>query len=503
MTARRRSPLLSAASLLRLRRLVPLPIALAASPALAAAPAAAAVTVSANPALRPASFQRSLTDYVSRCVPGKPLVLTINATGGEKVAIGSGKPKSGKFTASLNRKAGGGVTLRISSPTKPGTYHIRCLPTDFPRWGAKRPGTPQAQWYVVTPNGTLQKGYLAIFDSHAVPVWWRRAAAYGPWDAKLMPDRTIAWTHYEGNPFGFPGAYGYELHRFDGSFVKRVQAFGTPTDTHELTQRPNGNYLVISYEPRTGVDLTAYGGPANAKVYDGAIQELDPSGKVVWEWHSQDHVALSETGRWWPKLVSDQNNRPAAERFYDLVHLNSIEPDGDGFIVSARHLDAVFRINRATKQIDWKLGGVNRPGESLLLAGGDPYGDQPFGGQHDAHLYKDGTLTVYDNETLKDRAPRAVRYSVDPLKHTATFVEAHGDSRATVSNFAGSARKLPGGNWVVYWGGSTLVSEQTDKGKPVFSISFRDNRWGYRAVPIVPGQVSAKTLRSGMDTMSK
>ena len=39
---------------------------------------------------------------------------------------------------------------------------------------------------------------------------------------------------------------------------------GTPTDRHELQLLPNGDYVVVGYKPRSGVDLSPYGGPANA-----------------------------------------------------------------------------------------------------------------------------------------------------------------------------------------------------------------------------------------------
>jgi hypothetical protein len=56
---------------------------------------------------------------------------------------------------------------------------------------------------------------------------------------------------------------------------------------------------------------------------------------------------------------------------------------------------------------------------------------------------------------------------------------------------------------VVYWGGTTLVTEQRPSGKKVLAIFFRNNAWGYRAVPIEPGQISARTLRRGMDRMTR
>jgi hypothetical protein len=191
---------------------------------------------------------------------------------------------------------------------------------------------------------------------------------------------------------------------------------------------------------------------------------------------------------------------------YDLVHINSVEPDpplrgagGDGLIVSARHLDSVFRIDRATKKIDWKLGGKRVRGKSLDVIGGDSR--TIFGGQHDARLWKDGTLTVHDNGSWRDRPPAADRFAIDTTKRTATLLERVRNPDVTSETAIGSARKLPGGNWVVSWGPSPEVTEQRESGAIVRRFRF-PGRFSYRAFPILPGELSAAALRRGMDRMA-
>ena len=91
------------------------------------------------------------------------------------------------------------------------------------------------------------------------------------------------------------------------------------------------------------------------------LQELSPNG-VVWSWLASDHIPVSEvTVRW-----QNQCGSPAG----DIYHWNSVEPDGDGYVLSFRHLDAVYRIDQRTGAIDWKVGGVSRP-ESLIVIGDD------------------------------------------------------------------------------------------------------------------------------------
>jgi Arylsulfotransferase (ASST) len=474
----------------------PLLAAIPLAAALMASPAQAAVHLSTDPGLYP-KFKRGITDYVVRCVPDDPLVLFVRATGGEKAAVGHHRARGGEYVVTLHRRAGGGVTVH----GRDSSYHIRCLPRDFPKWSATRRSRPQSQWYVLTPIGPRISGYVAFFDSRGVPVWWRRSTSYGPWDGKLLSHGQVAWTRYLGDPFGLESDEAYEVRRLDGSRVRTVRAVGNPTDTHDMQRMRNGHYLVITYRKRRGVDLRAYGGPADGTVYDGEIQELDAHDRVVWRWNSRDHIDLSETGRWWVGFTDDHTDKPLDQRTYDLVHLNSVEPDGNGFVVSARHLDAVFRIDRRTGNVRWKLGGTHT--SKSLRVTNDPLKDLPLAGPHDARLYRGGTVTVYDNGTNEDRPPRAVRYRIDTGHRTAKLVESVADPTVHESGFAGSARKLPGGNWVVCWGGSPLVTEQKPSGRRVFGIFFHGDHYSYRAVGIPRGRLSARRLRGAMDRQTR
>jgi hypothetical protein len=198
-------------------------------------------------------------------------------------------------------------------------------------------------------------------------------------------------------------------------------------------------------------------------------------------------------------LNGQQRHKDPGERFWDLVHINSVEPAGEDLIVSFRHVDAIYKIDRDTGKIVWKLGGTRRP-ESLDVID-DPLGDEPFGGQHDARLWKDGTLTVFDNETNMHRPPRAVRYRIDEEARTARLVEQIDPPGDIRSGFGGSARKLSGGNWVIYWGGEPLFTEQQPKsGTEALGVSLRGHHWGYRVVP-VPQSIGMGSLRHAMDRM--
>ena len=144
---------------------------------------------------------------------------------------------------------------------------------------------------------------MIVFDQDGVPVWW-----YSPLTntlgGQVLADGTVQTARGFGDGFGQDARAINEIRTLDGRLVKTVGTKGTPTDGHEYIRLPNGNALVMSYSPRLGADLSVL--PIEGRVdrdkdasLDGEIQEVTPSGKVVWRWNSSDHIPLSEIPPRW------------------------------------------------------------------------------------------------------------------------------------------------------------------------------------------------------------
>jgi hypothetical protein len=327
--------------------------------------------------------------------------------------------------------------------------------------------------------------YSIVFDTDGVPVWWDTGVSSPPGGepdyAEFLNPSTIAWGQSNGS---------FQLVGLNGKVNSVVGGGATPLDTHDFELLPNGNYLGIERVtrdcpdiPSQCVDLSSWGLSSEATIIDDVIVELTPTSRVVWSWNVADHIDVATANANWH------------DQFPDVIHMNSIEFDGHGGIIfSARHLDAVYRIDMATGAITWKLGGTITP-QSLKVIG-DKYAEL-FSGQHDARIAPDGSLTVYDDGTNAGRPPRALRFDVNGVTHAATEVEQVTDPRAPASICCGSAEKLPGGNWVISWGYDDFMTELSPHGIPQITISYPGN-FSYRASD-VPASVSS--LRAGMDEM--
>ena len=195
-----------------------------------AGPAAAAPggTITTAPKLFP-KFRAGVTDYVARCQAGSPLRLRVHAPKSTKVRIDGGRAVRGARLVRLRLAGGQGTSVRMARGKSARTYDVRCIGTGFPHWTAERHGTPQAQWYIVTPSAGGPNGtgthYVAIFDRNGVPVWWIEQRSSKPNDAKLLPDGNLAWSDFTFTPSSRP--VPYEEHRLDGRLVRSIAAVGT------------------------------------------------------------------------------------------------------------------------------------------------------------------------------------------------------------------------------------------------------------------------------------
>ena len=318
-------------------------------------------------------------------------------------------------------------------------------------------------------EGPGQDGPM-ILDNDGNPVWFRSAPLGEP-DVMSFRAQT-----YKGRPVltwweGVHGGYGDgEYVIFDDSYreVKRIRAGnGYPGDHHEFLITTNDTALVTIYA-ETPYDLSPYGGPKDGLVLDGIAQEIDiETGEVIFEWRSLDHVDVGES---YYDPPDDPTNR------FDYFHINSVDVDVDGnWLISARRTSAVYKIDRNSGEVIWRLGGEKSDFEIEE--------NDRFAYQHDARRQSDGTITLFDNYGTKDTTERSrgMVLELDEEAMKATLLREYPGGGDHIADTQGNVQTLPGGNVFVGWGSEPYFSEFTEDGELLFNARFEP--WGesYRA----------------------
>ena len=314
----------------------------------------------------------------------------------------------------------------------------------------------------IAPKKKVEQGGPLILDNRGRVIWFMNVDRRGVTDFRVQ--------HYRGKPvltwWRGKSADDKRLGRYsvyDNSYrlIKYVRpGHGLSGDMHEfkITSR-NTALMTLSHRVRV----------KTRNVLEGAFQEVDiRTGRVLFEWHSVGHVALVESYYHLPR-------KP--DRTYDYFHINTIEVDRDGnYLVSARNTHAIYKINRKTGAVMWRLGGKRSDFE---LGKG-----VRFGWQHDIRRQPDGTLTMFDNEAAPKlrKQSRGLVLRVDERHKTVTLVHSFVHTPPLVAVDQGNMQKLSNGHYLVGWGHEPYVTEFGPHGKPLLDLRFgRSGVDSYRA----------------------
>ena len=328
-------------------------------------------------------------------------------------------------------------------------------------------GTAPGLVFLAPSSGPGQRGGMIVDDAGEL-VWFR------PVVDKIMTDFKVGLFHGKPVLTWWEGKVVHGL--ADGEWVvldtsyRELFRFSTTRglhgDLHEFVITPQNTALVTSNETRTW-DLTSVGGSRNGRVVGGVVQELAlPSGHLLWEWRSLEHVAVDET---------EIKGRPGPR--FDYFHINSIDvaPDND-LIVSARNTWAAYKVSRRTGRVLWRLGGKR---SDFTFGKGSR-----FEWQHDVREHAHGLVSVFDNASAprEELQSRALLLALDTKRMHVSLEHAyiHRPDRV-LSHFLGNAQLLANGDVFVGWGGAPYVTEFTRSGDIAFDARPPRGGQSYRA----------------------
>ena len=244
-------------------------------------------------------------------------------------------------------------------------------------------------------------------------------------------------------------------------------------------------------------NLTSIGGPASGQVTEGIVQELDiERRKVLFEWHSLDHVGLDESYRTTPDTSGN----------IDYFHLNSIGVDADGnLLVSARHTSTIYKLDRKTGNDH--LAPRREKQRLPARARGNVHvpARRPPPRRRDVHALRQrrdrpGSLDV-------EPVSRPIRLRLDTGAMTATLLRSTSRRHRVLATALGNLQQQPNGGVFVGWGAAGAFSEFAPDGTRLFDAasrrarSYRAYRFPWTASPATKPTAAAANHGNGQMTV--
>ncbi|MGH9293611.1 MAG: arylsulfotransferase family protein, partial [Acidimicrobiales bacterium] len=332
---------------------------------------------------------------------------------------------------------------------------------------------PLAPGLVLTDchGGSGQQGPI-IFTSTGELVWFLPVSDHGGAARRAFNLRAqtyrgkpvLCW--FEGEVVDSHGRGHYVVADSNYATVATVHAAdGLSGDLHDFFLTERGTAVLTAYGTAEA-DLSGLGGSKSGTYLYGVIQEVElATGKLVFSWRSDHHVAFGESYALPPP--------PPKGPPWDYFHINSVavDPDDGHFVVSGRNTWAAYKIHRRTGEVIWRLGGRRSAFEMGR--------DASFAYQHDVTPQRGGNYTIFDNEGAPWHKPpsRGIVLRLDEARRTATLVRQYRHSPAVRSDALGSVQEIPGRHVFIGWGTSAYFTEYDSTGRVVL-----DGRLGGRGI---------------------
>ncbi|KAF3763600.1 hypothetical protein M406DRAFT_263071 [Cryphonectria parasitica EP155] len=308
-------------------------------------------------------------------------------------------------------------------------------------------------------------------------------------NVRVQEDRGSAYLTFYGGPMSGIGLGDGYAHAFDQTYretyLVAAQKLRVKADIHEFEMTGHGTALVTAYE-LVPWDLSAFLGGTlpfrRVYIKDSIFQEIDlDTNEVLFQWRASEHINMGDS------------YQPVGNGRWDFFHINSIQKSKAGnYLISARHMHAVYLISGTTGQILWTLGGKANDFLELPYPEGKNF-TSPFltmAWQHHAVFYP-GTdekeMTIFDNHVIDsdlkvtgytDCVPGLcsrgihIRLDADGEQKTVQLLQEYLHPSGLASVSQGSVQVLDNGNVFVGWGRNPSFTEHTPDGTCVFDVQF-------------------------------
>ena len=297
--------------------------------------------------------------------------------------------------------------------------------------------------YLVTTILT-NPSWAVILDTDGDFVWWHQPD--GAWDQILISRALLSVDgrsvlYVAANTSVGQGERMLARVRLDGT---QVVTTSVPGAHHDFLELADGTITFIQNDTRNVDDESVTG---------DQITELDTDGNTLTIWSVWDHAVYD------PEFDPGVGN--------EWTHSNALDydPVDDAYYLSIRSFDTIWKIDRATGDVLWRLGGVDSDFE---MAGGDT---EFFTWQHQFQLLDDG-LVVFDNREPPGLTSRVVEYTLDWPSYTGEEIWYYITSPTLYCVGYGDVTRLDGGDTLVTWSYNRQLDHTTPDGDLVWRLNL-------------------------------
>jgi hypothetical protein len=352
-------------------------------------------------------------------------------------------------------------TVTISTPAKAGVASGDLFLAPYQGKGSPGPTIAEQNgalvWFRPLPRDETATNFqVQTYEGKPVLTWWQ--------------GRIIRVGYGEGEDVIYNSSYQQ---------VATIRAGnGYRADLHEILLTPQGTAWIDAFDP-IHMSLASVHGSSHGILLDSVIEELDiKTGLVMWEWHALGHIPLKDS----------LNHVSSGEYPWDYVHINSISPGqtslstqagsnqpGD-VLLSARNTWTLYDVNMHTGGYNWLLGDGGH--SSFRLGSG-----VRFYWQHDAEFQPGGLISLFNNasDPPKQRESSGLLLRPNLSSHTVTLVKRFvNPSKTLLASSQGNTLTLPGGDWLLGYGGLPNFTEFDSSGHVLLDGALGKNVQDFR-----------------------
>jgi hypothetical protein len=369
------------------------------------------------------------------------------------------------------------ICILISGITTAQNYN-RPVPTDHPPYEFVQNASisTSISHYLVSPfsigSNSANLRNLTLINKDGFIDWYAPSSLFRFLDFKYHQQHQV-FSYAQSGP-QLSDAKFFVLDTLFNKIDSILPINGSTTDIHDFQILANGNYVIAGAKDSI-MDLSAFvfdgtQGSDSTNVKGFIVQEFDANHSLIFEWNSNDHIH--------PIEFIDSYGYDSTS--FDYVHGNAIEEDTDGnFLVSLRGLDAIYKIDKATGNTIWILGGKSNQFTFT--------NDNGFSGQHDIRRLANGNITLFnnDNNSTLSKTTRGIEYTLDLTNMTCTRVWEYIHTPPFYARAMGSCQTLPNNHRLMGYGFGFRPDPSfvhIDNNENIISeLYFQDSTFTYRA----------------------